>query len=232
MLLPLLDKLNSKSIILASASANRKQILEKSGLVFTQSPSTFEENMPHSDFATSIDYVVKNTEMKFLNKLTEIKQKLEQSDNTSVVEFADIIIAADTIISLDGKQIVEKPLDKSHAFQMLMKYNDYEYHEVQTAVVIGFINRDTAQIINQQTLVDITKVYFEKIDEATAMAYVESGEPFGKAGGYGIQGQAATLIKKIEGDYYNVWGFPLNRFCSKIKEMLQEIDQQEELKQQ
>lgn len=73
MLLPYLEKLNKKQIILASASANRKQILEKSGLIFTQSPSTFEENMPHSDFPTSIDYVTKNTQMKFINKLEEIK---------------------------------------------------------------------------------------------------------------------------------------------------------------
>jgi len=58
---------------LASASANRKQIIEKSGLKFIQSPSTFEENMPHSDFETSLDYVSKNTEMKFHNKLEELK---------------------------------------------------------------------------------------------------------------------------------------------------------------
>lgn len=145
--------------------------------------------------------------MKFLNKLQELKSNNER---------ADIIIAADTIISLDGREIVEKPLDKEHAFKMLMRYNDYDYHEVQTAVVIGFVNPETYEILKQETIVDITKVYFEKMDEVTVRAYIESEEPFGKAGGYGIQGQAATLIKKIDGDYYNVWGFPLNRFCSKL----------------
>ena len=58
------------------------------------------------------------------------------------------------------------------------------------------------------------------MDDQTIWAYIESGEPFGKAGGYGIQGQAATFITKIEGCYYSVWGFPLASFCKKIREML------------
>ncbi len=121
MLHTVLDKLNSKRIILASASENRKNILEKVGLKFEISASTFEENLPHSSFETSIDYVKKTSEMKLYHKLEEFKQKDEK---------ADIIITADTIISLDGKQIVEKPNDKEHAFKILKRYNDFEWHEV------------------------------------------------------------------------------------------------------
>ena len=91
MLLPILDKLNTKRIILASASVNRKNIIEKAGVKFEQSPSTFEENLPHSSFASSSDYVVKTSEMKLLDKLNEFNSK---------GEFADIIIVADTIISI------------------------------------------------------------------------------------------------------------------------------------
>ena len=58
------------------------------------------------------------------------------------------------------------------------------------------------------------------MDDETIKSYVASGEPFGKAGGYGIQGQAATFISKIEGCYYSVWGFPLSAFCKKLREML------------
>jgi septum formation protein len=58
------------------------------------------------------------------------------------------------------------------------------------------------------------------MDDETIKSYVDSGEPFGKAGGYGIQGQAATFITKIEGCYYSVWGFPLSAFCKKIREMM------------
>ena len=51
-------------------------------------------------------------------------------------------------------------------------------------------------------------------------AYVESGEPFGKAGGYGIQGLASTFVERIDGDFYSVWGFPITDFCNTIRTML------------
>ena len=69
MLLPVLDELNSKRIILASASVNRKEIIDKSGLKFEISASTFEENLPHSTFDTSSDYVVTTSKFKLLHKL-------------------------------------------------------------------------------------------------------------------------------------------------------------------
>ena len=97
------------------------------------------------------------------------------------------MIAADTIISLDGKTIVEKPQDKEDAVKMIMRYNDYDFHQVQTAVYIGIFNEDM-ELVKQEALIDITRVYFTKMSEETVRAYVETGEPFGKAGGYGIQG--------------------------------------------
>jgi len=69
------------------------------------------------------------------------------------------------------------------------------------------------EISAKENILDRTKVYFNKMDDQTIKSYVASGEPFGKAGGYGIQGQAATFISKIEGCYYSVWGFPLSAFC-------------------
>ena len=107
MLLPVLETLNSKRIILASASLNRKNILEKAGLKFEVSASTFEENLPHSDFETSSAYVVKTSEMKMIHKIDEFKTNGEK---------ADIIITADTIISMDDKEIIEKPENSEDAF--------------------------------------------------------------------------------------------------------------------
>ena len=132
MLLPILDQLNSKRILLASASVNRKNIIEKSGLKFEVSPSTFEENLPHSSFASSSEYVVKTSEMKLLDKLNEL---------TTKGEYADIIIVADTIISIEDKIILEKPRDQEHAFEMLRRLSDIGSHEVLTSVWIAFIKR-------------------------------------------------------------------------------------------
>ena len=74
MLAPVLDILNSKKIFLASASVNRKMIIEKSGLKFEISASTFEEDLPKEDFKTSKDYVIKTSEMKLLHKIEEFKK--------------------------------------------------------------------------------------------------------------------------------------------------------------
>ena len=218
MLLPLLPSLNTKRIILASASVNRKNILEKAGLKFEQSPSSFEENLPHSAFATSSEYVVKTSEMKLLDKIQEFNAK---------GEFADIIIVADTIISIADKEIIEKPRDKEHAFEILKKLSDVGSHEVLTSVWIAFVERRDVgdgqyiiEITKKENILDRTRVFFNPLSDEVIHAYIESGEPFGKAGGYGIQGQAATFISKIEGCYYSVWGLPLAAFCSKMREML------------
>lgn len=74
MLSTVLHKLNSKTIVLASASANRKAIIEKSGLKFEISASTFEEDLPKENFTTTKDYVVKTSEMKLIHKIEEFKK--------------------------------------------------------------------------------------------------------------------------------------------------------------
>ena len=133
MLLPVLDVLNSKRIVLASASVNRKNIIEKAGLKFEVSPSTFEEDLPHSEFASSSDYVVKTSEMKLVHKLAEFNAKKGK---------ADIFIVADTIISIEDREILEKPTDKEHAFSMLRRLSDLGSHQVLTSVWIAFAEPD------------------------------------------------------------------------------------------
>lgn len=100
MLLQILDNLNSKRIFLALASIARKSMLEKAGLKFEISASTFEENLPYSDFETSSGYVIKTSEIKMLHKIEEFKKSNVK---------ADIIITAYTIISIDDHEIIEKP---------------------------------------------------------------------------------------------------------------------------
>eukprot|EP01065_Artemidia_motanka_P005263 TRINITY_DN12547_c0_g1_i2.p2 TRINITY_DN12547_c0_g1~~TRINITY_DN12547_c0_g1_i2.p2 ORF type:complete len:106 (+),score=21.62 TRINITY_DN12547_c0_g1_i2:389-706(+) len=65
-----------------------------------------------------------------------------------------------------------------------------------------------------------TTVHFDELSDATIEAYVASGEPMDKAGGYGIQGLAGSLVRGIEGDYYNAVGFPLNRFCAAVRRLV------------
>lgn len=137
MLLPILDSLNSKRILLASASLPRKQILESSGLKFEISPSTFAEDLAHKDFESSKDYVVKTSEIKLIHKLEELKVRGDS---------VDIIVCADTIISIDGTKIIEKPSDKDHAYRILRELANKGSHEVYTSVWIGFVNADTMEL--------------------------------------------------------------------------------------
>lgn len=116
---------------------NRKNIIEKSGLKFEISASTFEENLPHTDFQSSHDYVVETSRMKLIHKLQEFKQKNEK---------ADIFITADTIISFDDKIIIEKPQDKEHAFKILKEITTRGSHDVFTSVWIAFVNTETMEI--------------------------------------------------------------------------------------
>ena len=71
-------------------------------------------------------------------------------------------------------------------------------------------------------------VYFRKtIDDQVIKAYVKSGEPFGKAGAYGIQGIASTLIERVDGDFYSVWGFPISEFCFSVKNMMTKLNKKD-----
>ena len=115
MLLPYLDALNSeKRIMLASASVMRKAILEQAGLKnLIISVSGFAEDLPKSDFATSVEYVVKTSEHKIRDKIEELKSSADEAAKV------DIVIAADTIISYDDSEVIEKASDEQHAFNML-----------------------------------------------------------------------------------------------------------------
>ena len=90
-----------------------------------------------------------------------------------------------------------------------------------TSVWITLISNH--QIVQQESLIEITKVKFAKCSYQQIEAYVNSNEPFGKAGGYGIQGLGATLITGIEGCFYNVWGFPVHAFSKRLSDMLAKL---------
>ncbi|MCL2717919.1 MAG: Maf family protein [Lachnospiraceae bacterium] len=120
----------------------------------------------------------------------------------------DTIIGADTIVVLDGK-IFEKPENEAHACEMLKTLSGRE-HQVFTGVAI--LNPDSKSVFSEETLVRFTKLTAKEIT-----AYVATGEPLDKAGGYGIQGLGATLVESICGDFYNVMGLPVCRLAKELR---------------
>ncbi len=186
---------NMKNIILASGSPRRKELLEKIGLKFTVDVPDIEEDITTSSSPAEL--------VKELSK-RKAESIAKQHPNS-------IIIAADTIGVLRGK-IIGKPHTAGQAKKMLKSLSGGSH-----LVITGFTILDTA---TQKTVSKNvkTKVYFRELNKSGIEAYVATGEPLDKAGGYAIQGLGALLVDKIEGDYYNVIGLPLSSLAECLKE--------------
>lgn len=179
-------------VILGSKSPRRKEILEMLGIEFeTYSPNVKEDI---SDYKNPYDYVYK----------TALKKGLATSKQFP----NNTVICADTIVTIDD-EILEKPKDKDDARRMI-KLLSGRSHSVLTAVYI-------LKNSKYETFVNETKVYISKMNENEIEEYINTTEPYDKAGGYAIQGIFARYIEKIDGDYYNVVGLPLNEVYKKIK---------------
>ena len=113
-----------------------------------------------------------------------------------------LVIAADTLVELNGR-VFGKPVDQEDAGRMLREMSGRRHR-----VLTGLVVLDTASMQAKTILVE-TSVYFREITGPEIEAYLASGEPFDKAGAYGIQGLGAVFVSRIEGDYYNVAGLPI-----------------------
>ncbi len=99
--------------------------------------SGFAEDLPKSDFPNSIEYVIKTSEHKLYDKVNELKGQTDQALK------ADIVIAADTIISFQDSEVIEKAENEEHAFQMLKSHIERGSHQVYTSVWIAFLSKDS-----------------------------------------------------------------------------------------
>lgn len=185
--------------ILASASERRKDLLSRIVSNFEVKISNFDEEKV--EVSTNIENYVKT--------LAEGKAKdvALNCDNDS------IIIGADTIVVI-GDNILGKPKDKNHAFEML-KLLSNNVHRVYSGVAV--INNQK-NIMKSECL--YTEVYFSEISDDEIWRYIESGECLDKAGAYGIQGYGGVFAEKINGCYYNVVGLPLNLLNKMIRNVL------------
>jgi len=206
MLQPLKYILQQKRIILASGSPQRKQLLQSIGLNFDIIVSEFAEDLDLLSYKENLSqYVIDTAEHKCRHVYNQLKLNENERKNL-------IIIGADTMCSLDNI-VYGKPSDKDDAFRMLKAFSN-NTHQVCTGVCI--LQGD----MTLKTFSETTDVTFGLIDDETIRAYIETGEPMNKAGGYGIQALGATLVKKIDGDYFNVVGFPIHHFCTQLKALL------------
>ncbi|NWR66836.1 ASML protein, partial [Bucorvus abyssinicus] len=207
---PVLGKLVSKRVVLASASPRRQEILTNLGLRFEVVPSWFKETLEKSSFAAPYEYAVETAKQKAL----EVANRM----HVKHLRTPDIVIGADTIVAVD-EEILEKPVDKQDAYRMLSRLNGKE-HSVFTGVAIVHCSSKDNQLETEVTdFYEETKVKFSDLSEELLWEYIHSGEPMDKAGGYGIQALGGMLVEYVHGDFLNVVGFPLNHFCKKLAEL-------------
>ena len=184
-------------IILASQSPRRKLLLTQLGLKFDVIPSLTEEVIT-SNNPTSI---VQNLSFK---KSFEVSKKVDNA----------YIIGADTIVVFENK-ILGKPRNTLDACTMLSMLSG-KTHQVFTGVSIQ--KKMNGEIGNHYQFIEETNVTFSTLSDNEIHSYIKTGSPMDKAGAYGIQDDwGAVFVKEIKGDFYNVVGFPINRFYQEMK---------------
>ena len=174
------------SLVLASASPRRRELLQQIGIDFRVVVPDIEET-PLANEKPG-DFVLRMAREKAL----EVIQR----------EGAGLpVLGADTAVILDG-QILGKPVSRSNAVAMLSKLSG-QTHEVFSAVAVALSETEIHQALN------VTRVTFSKLESDWIESYCDTGDPMDKAGAYGVQGKAAEKISRIEGSFYGVMGLPL-----------------------
>jgi septum formation protein len=136
-----------------------------------------------------------------------------KADAAAVREHGGVIVAADTVVDLDGKAL-GKPRDAAEAAWMLAALAGRE-HVVHTAFVVVDAAAQGRRLVRSSS----TRVRFVPLSSDQIAGYVATGEPMDKAGAYGIQGRGAALVERIDGDFYTVMGFPLGEFVRSLPEL-------------
>jgi nucleoside triphosphate pyrophosphatase len=187
-------------LILASSSPRRAEILREAGIAFEMCATEIDETVLPGE--TALDMVARLAEAKARAIAAQMDAGMREC----------IIVGADTTVELDG-EILGKPRDAAHAREMLARLSGRTHH-VLTGIFLLRLPGNASRAAVENSAVTFAPLSVKEID-----AYVASGEPLGKAGGYGIQGHAGRYIPRIEGCYFNVVGLPLARLYALLREL-------------
>ena len=193
--------MNLKSIILASASPRRKQLLTQIGLDFSVVPSTIKE-----------DITLPLPPEAFTEHWARKKAKNVAENNPD-----SLIIGADTVVILNGK-ILGKPNNEKDSVLMLRSLSGTT-HEVITGVSLIVLESEIDITFNELTFVS-----FNTLSNVDILNYINKYNPYDKAGSYGIQDGFSVHINKVQGCYYNVMGLPLSSFYTHYRALLHTMD--------
>ena len=189
-------------IILASGSPRRRQLMQMVGLEFEVVVSDVDETITGAP-----DFQVKALAQRKALATIEMLQNLTEQN---------FIVAADTLVYVDD-EVLGKPVDENDARNMLMKLSG-RAHRVYTGVSILVAGGEN-EVVEFSTFVESAEVFFRKLSPADIDDYIATGEPFDKAGAYGIQERGATLVDRVNGDFYTVVGLPIAKVYAELKRL-------------
>ncbi len=186
--------MTSTPLILASASPRRSEILRALGWQIEIVPSSLdEEEMPHPN-------PVEAAKLLALHKAREVASPLKEG----------MVLGADTLVHLDGRPF-GKPKDKEMAREFLRTLSG-KVHRVTTGLALIEVRSG-----REEVAAETTEVKMHPLSDSDIETYLESGEPFDKAGAYAIQGKGFIFIDKIWGCYTNVVGLPVGKLIELIR---------------
>ena len=180
-------------IILASASPRRSELMTLAGFRFDVICADIDEIVPE----------------KALPQEVVMSLALQKAQAVAKDHRKSAVVGSDTVVALDGK-ILGKPRSESEAAEMLRSLSG-RIHKVFTGVAIICGEKVTS-------FFEETEVEFYPLTDQEILDYVATGEPMDKAGAYGIQGRGAVLVKRINGDYFNVMGLPISKVYREFKD--------------
>lgn len=181
-------------VILASSSPRRRELLTLIGIAHEVRPADIDESV-FADEAPA----------PHAERLARAKAHALAGEHPHAV-----VIAADTIVVVDG-DILGKPRDVAHAAEMLLRLAG-RVHTVYTAIAVA---RDQCT----ESAVEDVRVTMRALGEDEVAAYIATGEPMDKAGAYGIQGYGATIVERVDGDYFSVMGLGLRRLVELLERL-------------
>jgi len=183
---------NEPRVILASASPRRRELLALIGIPHEITPADIDES-----------YLPGETPRVHAERLAREKA-------TAIDEADAVTIGSDTIVVVDD-EVLGKPRDREHASAMLRRLSGCS-HVVMTGIAVRWQGRVASGV-------EEAGVTFRTLTAHEIARYIDTGEPMDKAGSYGIQGYGATIVERVDGDYFAVMGLPLNRLVRLLREL-------------
>ena len=181
-------------VILASASPRRRELLTLVGILHEVRPADIDESYRDGETPAA------HAERLSREKAAAIAHAVPEA----------VTIGSDTIVIVDG-DVLGKPRDRAHAHAMLRRLSGRS-HEVITGVAASWHGRTVSAI-------ECVGVTFRELTDAEIDAYIDTGEPMDKAGAYGIQGYGATIVTRVDGDYFAVMGLAVNRLVRLLESL-------------